>query len=107
MDGLTVGRIVHYVLSEKDVNRIHASRAKQLPEDTPRGLQINHGNPVNLSDHDHVAMIIVAVFPNEFGTNEPGINGQVFLDGNDQLWVTSARYDEGKSPGSWHWIEKA
>lgn len=36
--------------------------------------------------------------------DEPGINGQVFLDGNDTLWVTSA--DEGTEPGQWSWPVK-
>jgi len=106
MEGLTVGRIVHYVLSEKDVNNIHASRVTRIPEDTPKGIQINRGNTINLGDHDHVPMIIVRVFQREFGPNEPGVNGQLFLDGNDQFWVTSVRYDEDKSPGTWHWLEK-
>lgn len=107
MDGLTPGRIVHYVLSERDVNSIHKSRANKFPEDAPKGIQINHGNTINLTDHEHVAMIVVRIFPDEFGKNIPGVNGQLFLDGNDQLWVTSVRYDGDKSPGTWHWIEKA
>ncbi len=88
----TVGRIVHYKLSETDVQRIWQHRAEQT------GC---HGNPV--SPGEVVPMIIAVVWPNEYGENVPGVNGQAFLDGNDSLWVTSAK--EGMEAGQWSWPE--
>ena len=43
----------------------------------------------------------VRVLGAEYGPGVPGVNGQAFLDGNDVLWVTSAR--EGTEPGQWSW----
>lgn len=36
--------------------------------------------------------------------NPSGVNGQVFLDGNDVLWVTSVV--QGDKPGQWHEPER-
>lgn len=81
----SIGRIVHYILTEDDVL---ATRSK-------------HGNPHHAGQH--VPMIIVVVWPNEYGPNFDGVNGQVFLDGTDSLWITSKK--EGTEPGTWHWPE--
>lgn len=108
MDGLVEGRIIHYVLRKQDADSIVLSRQigimgnMGLPNDVKR----NRGNWCN--EGDHVPMMIVKVWPDEFGKDNPGVNGQCFLDGNDQMWITSSKYDEsGKEPGTWHWIEKA
>lgn len=97
MEGLTEGRIVHYVLTNADVASIGNARAASG--------KLNRGNSAALGDH--VPMIIVKVWSNEFGKDNPGVNGQCFLDGNDQLWVTSAKFDASGEDGTWHWIEKA
>lgn len=103
MDGLTVGRIVHYVLSEEDAERINAKRkeANSIPLlDRIPGVQSHVGNQVEAGEH--CSMVIVKVW------NQNGlINGKVFLDGTDEYWVTSRSYDEEKKPYTWHWIEKA
>jgi hypothetical protein len=44
---------------------------------------------------------VVVVWPNEHGPDFDGVNGQAFLDGNDVLWITSAK--EGTEPGQWSW----
>jgi hypothetical protein len=90
MDGLTVGRIVHYVL--------------------PGG----YAHP-----GEHRPAIVVKVWGSPPSEPFP-IQLVLFLDGtNDQpggdhqnpnlvKWATSVTYDpEGKRPGSWHWIERA
>ena len=89
----TVGRIVHYRLTEEDVNTINIRREN--------ARFISYGNPH--SKGQVLPMIICAVYPYEFG-DRPGVNGQVFLDGNDSLWVASAL--EGTEPGQWSWPEK-
>lgn len=95
MSGVIEGRKVHYVLDALSVQRIQAQRAED-----PR----KHGNTPTVGDH--VPMEIVRVWPNEFGPETDGVNGQCLLDGNDTLWVTSVKFDDKKSLGTWHWIEK-
>jgi hypothetical protein len=106
MDGLTVGRIVHYVLTVANANEINRRRVPGVGygDNWPVGAQAHVGNVVG--NGEHVPMIIVATWPGEFPDGS-GINGQAFLDGNDSLWVASVRYSEEKEPGTWHWIEKA
>ena len=103
MEGLTVGRIVHYVLSEDDARAINARRiaTNQIPisEHIP-GLQYHVGNSAEAGEH--CAMVIVKVW------NDQGlINGKVLLDGMDDYWVTSKSFSDEKKPYTWHWIEKA
>lgn len=86
MEGLTEGRIVHYV----------------LPDGTSRG--------------EHRPAIVVKVWRDisQYVT-EGRINIQIFTDfSNDgdqyasgQYWGTSVPYSETPEPGTWHWIEKA
>jgi hypothetical protein len=80
------GRIVHYRLTATDVAAINVRRAN--------GTDV--GNSVQ--EGQHPPAIVTAFWPNEFG-DQPGINAQVFLDGNDSLWVTSKK--EGDSNGEW------
>jgi hypothetical protein len=117
----TIGRIVIYKLTEDDVSQINRRRTSgssiaeriknngadmanlvNLPATWPLGAQAHIGNWA--SPGDLYPCIIARVWPNEFGQDEPGINGQVFLDGNDTLWVTSA--GEGTEPGQWSWPVK-
>ncbi len=102
MEGLVEDRIVHYVLREQDAKDINERRSINP---AAMGWQIHKGN--HASSGDHVPMIIVKVWPDEFGKDHSGVNGQCFLDGNDQFWVTSAKFDDSGEPGTWHWIEKA
>lgn len=107
MEGLIEGQMVHYILTESDVKRIEEQRRG---EPLSEKKDITKPSPFvgnSASAGEHVPMVIVKVWPDEFGPGRPGVNGQVWLDGNDSLWVTSAQYDAEKSPGSWHWIEKA
>ena len=100
----SIGRIVHYILTSQDVGAINRRRVSGVGHgpNWPAGAQAHVGNPE--STGEHVPMIICAVWPNEHGPNFDGVNGQVFLDGNDSLWVTSAK--EGTEPGTWHWPER-
>ena len=103
MEGLIVGRVVHYVISEDDAKAINARRteANQIPpsEKLP-GVQYFVGNSVEAGEH--CAMVIVKVW------NSDGlINGKVLLDGRDEYWTTSKSFSDEKKPYTWHWIEKA
>lgn len=84
------GRIVLYCLNEDDANhanrrrtdgRVIAKMATNLH--WPAGAQAHIGNPVKAGDV--FPMMIVRVWPSDTGA----VNGQVFLDGCDVLWVTS------------------
>lgn len=79
----TVARIVHYQLSEADVERINLHR----------GRCTVHANRSYVGDI--LPLLIVRVCP------DGSVNGQVFLDGDDTLWVTSVR--EGDDRGTWAW----
>lgn len=105
MNGLTEGRIVHYILTQQDADGINQCRTVENIVDQPgwrKGLQAHVGSLVSAGEH--VPMIIVRVLDQESGT----VNGQAFLDGNDSLWATSVRYTMSMSESrTWHWIEKA
>lgn len=86
MEGLTEGRIVHYVLSNGEhraaiVVRVFGQYGKET------GL----ANLLVFSD----------------GANDKGVvSGNVSEQG--VFWATSAHYDpEGTKHHTWHWIEKA
>ena len=115
---ITPGRTVLYTLSEDDamkINRrrtsggeIHKRMQTSVPSvqgdatsiyGWPEGAQAHIGN--HASAGEVVPLVVVKVWPNEYGENIPGVNGQALLDGNDALWVTSAK--EGTEPGTWAW----
>ena len=90
----TIGRIVHYRLAVEDAIAINDRRHDYLTyrgQSTP-GAQPSMGNTVQSGEV--VPAIVVRV-------GDFGVNLQVFLDGNDTLWVTSV--DEGEGDGTWSW----
>lgn len=84
-EGLTEGRIVHYVA---------VTESGQV---------------------QHRPAIIVRVWRDPEGVPGGAVNMQVFTDSNGKdndglppvMWKTSVMYDESGKPGTWHWIEKA
>ena len=96
----TVGRIVHYRLSEADVLAINHQRQAQGTS----------GNPVTAGD-----VFPAVIVRNWFATDTPPTNEQqacqlqVFLDGPLPLWVTSRQQGSDpandKLPGMGQWIE--
>ena len=105
---ITTGRTVLYTLSEDDAMKINRRRTtgssifermKTEPKQWPEGAQAHIGNTASAGDT--VPLVVVKVWPNEFGEGVPGVNGQALLDGNDALWITSAK--EGTEPGTWYW----
>jgi hypothetical protein len=97
----SIGRIVHYSLTADNVQEISRRRVQGAGHGSgwPAGAQAHVGNPVSIGDL--VPMIICIIWPNEFGPDFEGVNGQAFLDGNDSLWITSVK--EGTKPGTWRW----
>ena len=99
----TIGRIVHYTLSEVDAQRINKRRDdavatahehKQHPEET--GKQVHIGNVAR--EGDAYPLIITRVWGT---TPDCAVNGQVMLDGNDSLWVTSVTAGDGPRRFAW------
>lgn len=79
MEGLTEGRIVHYVLQD------------------------------GRSRGEHRPAIIVKVWSQEDASCNLLVFTDKTNDGYDDpvQWVTSRCYEASGIPGSWHWIEKA
>ena len=102
----TIGRSVHYKLSEEDASAIQRRRTTvegiHLSMEAgrwPLGTQAHVGNPASVGEV--YPMIVTKVSPDQFGKGLDGVSGQVFLDGNDVLWVTQR--SEGPDPGQWAW----
>lgn len=96
----TVGRIVHYVVSKLDADQMATRRttsysiAERMKAAVwPFGAQAHIGNTV--VEGNIFPLIITKVWNPEL------VNGQVLLDGNDVLWVSSAHH--GAEAGTWHW----
>ncbi|GEM45898.1 hypothetical protein [Deinococcus cellulosilyticus] len=89
----TIGRIVHYVLSEADIHEIRAT------------WEANKGKLAFRSwmkAGDHMPLVVTEVDPND----THGTGGQVLISGNFTLWRPSLAEDPtGEKPLSWHWPE--
>lgn len=79
MEGLTEGRMVHYVL------------------------------PEGKSQAEHRPAIVVKVWSKETGTANLTVFPDWQNDGKTEgiFWATSVPYSEEPLGGTWHWIEKA
>jgi hypothetical protein len=91
----SVGRIVHYRLTEMDTDHIEAKRAAAR-----RRTKFTDGWPKanDVQIDQCYAMVIVAVGSNDL------INGKVLLDGEDEFWLNCP--PEGDDAGCWHWPER-
>jgi hypothetical protein len=94
----SVGRIVRYTLSADDATQSNKRKAdaynnRYAIRDESKGYVTHSGNGVSAGDV--YPMIIVRVW----GDSDL-VNGQVFLDGNDTLWVTSIK--QGPGVREWH-----
>lgn len=96
----TIGRILIYKISPEEAEQINRRRTEIV--DWPLGAQAHIGN--SAQNGDEYPLVVVRVWPDEFGPGIPGVNGQLLLDGNDTLWLTSVA--EGTAPGTWHWPER-
>jgi hypothetical protein len=120
---VSIGRTVLYKLTEQNVAEITRRRttgtsiAARIQKGNTRlakveGLSVNVdveswplGAQAHIGNPHHVGQVlpltVCVVWPNEYGPNYDGVNGQVLLDGNDTLWVTSIK--EGAENGTWAW----
>lgn len=79
----SVGRMVHYLLDEGDVDLI----------DRTRVITSAKGNMPQVGDQ--CSAVITRVLPND------NVNLKVFLDGEDTFWAPGRQ--EGTLPGNWIW----
>lgn len=94
---VTVGRIVHYTLTQEDADQVDRRRADFVASPRPHsGHQAHVGNVPGVGDV-YPAMTVRV----DRTWSPPSVNLQVFLDGNDVLWKTSI--PEGDGPGHWCW----
>lgn len=101
----SIGRIVRYTLHEADVDAINRRRNdayNSMAEHRANadGSQIHIGNAVN--PDESYPMIITRVWGDQPNS---AVNGQVLLDGNDTLWVTSRGC--GDQAGQYAWPTRA
>lgn len=94
----SIGRIVHYVLSDSDAASINKRRQDAAASNVSAG---NTGVVVHAGNHatggDVYPLIITRVWATgDAATEQTACNGQVMLDGNDTLWVTSVSQGDGQ-----------
>ncbi len=99
----TIGRIVLYTLRKSDADAINkrlkdAELAMSQHRTASNGVMVHVGN--RASEGEKFPMIITKVW----GDTEGAVfNGQVMLDGNHPLWVTSTRIGEPETHGECIW----
>jgi hypothetical protein len=107
----TIGRIVHYALTEPDACAVNRRRQDfaAFTEEHPRPDDPGEAGATGHIGHFGTDVQAGQVFPAivvRNWENDPGcLNLQVLLDGNDTYWVTD-RVEAGKmwpSPGEWRW----
>lgn len=84
MTQITVARIVHYALTQQNAEAINKRRQDARDSkiaQTSSGAQVHFGNEARAGDI--LPLLVTKVWPDGL------VNGQVFLDGNDILWVSS------------------
>ena len=99
-----IGRMVLYRLTEEEALATNKRRedarqnAEKMREERP-GFQAHVGYQVS---EGRVFPMLIIAWKITVEDGHLSVNGQVFLDGNDSLWVTDAM--EGDEPGQWEAI---
>lgn len=96
---VSVGRIVQYVLTEQDAQAVNQRRADADnfgARSNRTGYAVHVGNAAEAGQV--FPLLVVRVW------EDGPVNGQVFLDGTDVLWVTSS--NQGDQAGQWRWPER-
>lgn len=91
----TIGRIVHYSLTAADAEKINRSRIHTYDK-----MDLHVGNEVK--EGQVFPLMITAVWGDK---DDSAFNGQLFLDGNDVVWITSTSVGEGPSKCAWPKID--
>lgn len=87
---LTLGRIVHYHLTDADAKSILRRRG---------GANTDRGTPVQAGD-TYPAMVVGGIDP---VTNSASL--KVYLDGTDELWAPERpqSHEDEQEQGTWSW----
>ena len=93
----TIGRVVHYRLSDQDAEHINQRRAHALAQSRQHG----HPHPTHVGNAANAGDVYPADIVRVFDPSVSTANLQVKLDGNDHHWATSRT--EGDEPGQWFW----
>jgi hypothetical protein len=110
----TLGRIVHYKLTEAEAKATTKRREdfraymRKNPGSTWDGFTLGPGDPGQTGHQAHWGSMVDEgdTFPAivtyyDIQDNVVWINLQVFLDGNDSLYVIDPEF--GDEPGQWSW----
>lgn len=97
----SVGRIVHLRLTAHCAEQVNKRRKDAQISQVAKGNSGVVAHTGNSAEEGEVLpMIIVRVWGTPGAPTEgTPVNGQLLLDGNDTLWVTSAQ--QGTLPGQW------
>ncbi|MEV4320978.1 hypothetical protein AB0J37_01965 [Microbispora rosea] len=106
----SIGRIVHYTLSEGDAaaintrrtdfaafQRLHRGDAYPAEPGQPGAT----GHQAHVGNHAEAGQVYPAIVVRVWESSFNSANLQVLLDGNDTYWATSKA--EGDEPGTWAW----
>lgn len=91
----SVGRIVHYTLTNSDCVAINRRR-KDASEKLDWHRALKSGSQVHIGNEVREGEVYPLIITKMWGSGETSaFNGQLMLDGNDQFWVTSTTMGEG------------
>lgn len=89
----SIGRIVHYTLTEGNAKQITRLRIDS-------GVGSSFARVGNTPSAGEVYPMLITRLWTDNPDQHSVVQGQVFLDGNDSLWVTSVK--QGDNEGQWH-----
>lgn len=94
----SIGRIVHFTF-----NAAQAAQVNKRREDANKSPVIasNGGSVVHVGNAVHEGDVYPAMIVRVWGAEGAPVQLQVFLDGNDTYWASSA--SEGAAQGCWSW----
>lgn len=104
---ITIGRIVHYMLTEQDAKSINVRRADFKAFEASHKHPHEPGTPnatghiAHVGNHAEAGQVFPATVVRVFDPSTTTANLQVTLDGNDTYWATSVA--EGEGQGRWSW----
>ncbi|MFG2780835.1 hypothetical protein ACGFY7_23645 [Streptomyces prunicolor] len=106
----SIGRIVHYTLSQQDADAINKRRAdfqafrSNFSGPSDPGHAGADGHVAHVGNHAAEGDVCPAMVVRVFHPETTTANLQVFLDGSDTYWATSRT--EGEGPSHWAWPER-
>lgn len=94
----TIGRFVHYTLSEQDAEQINRRRRDFAARPAGPG---NEGFQAHVGNRAEAGQTFPALVVRNWGGS--AVSLQVFLDGTDTYWATSRTEGEPGEHGRWIW----